>query len=151
MQFGELPDTLMITEWINLKKTPEEIKDLMYAKDTKLESSAEDLKKVFFEIILGRSKKTLEHVKRLCDHFHTILYPMISGSEESQLMAIKMVAKMWEKDEVKLQQTLNRLYQIRLVDAKALIEWVFTQIETVGPRYPSNFSVEFKLLAGTLG
>lgn len=108
-QFAQSPDNAIITEWLNLKKPPQEIAELFESGEA-LESAKPEAMKIFTELLLVRGKKTLEHTKIGLIKFCPVLVPHFKKSVENQVQFLDQVKHMWAKDPLRMEQLMFLAY-----------------------------------------
>lgn len=62
---------------------------MSFLKDSKnFEASDEQIKEIFLECILQRTKKSLEHLKKFVELYQNIFFDFYGGTQLSQIKAI---------------------------------------------------------------
>ena len=97
------PDALLITERLNQKVTPAEMKAFLDGDEGghELQARGLALKEVFLECVLDRSRKSLEHLKRFVELFYNEIFKpwfvTCTGEtkRDSQTAVVRMVVSMW--------------------------------------------------------
>ena len=70
MEEGKNPDAAIINDLINQKTPPKELREALTGNQSKIESSGEQLKEILLECIVSRTRKSLEHLKRIIEFYY---------------------------------------------------------------------------------
>ena len=132
----------MILDKINSKDTIENLQAFLTDQSI-FNSTNEQIKEIFFEAVLKKSMRSVEHVKRLCEHFSTILQGFYHHQPESQVTALTLIAQVWRKNPTRAIQIIERLTDIKLFENINIITFIFKQISTCST---NDLTIEFKLL-----
>jgi hypothetical protein len=74
------PDAQIILDKLNSKETPAYLKAALIGDQAKIEASGEQMKEIFLECVISRTRKSLEHLKRFIEiYYNEIFQPFFLG------------------------------------------------------------------------
>ncbi|CDW76937.1 cap binding protein [Stylonychia lemnae] len=145
------PDAQIILDKLNSKETPKNLFEALVGEQSKLEATGEQLKEIFLECIMARTKKSLEHLKRFIEiYYHEIIKPFFLGTTiaESQITLMKSVCQMWINNPRKNLQIIDKLFSLGLVIPKYAVQYCLDSlIRKISENEElSQDLIEFKIL-----
>jgi MIF4G like len=106
---GVNPDADLLLDKLNSKETPERIKEFLDSGD--VQSSGQQLRQIYLECILSRTRKSLEHLKRQVEiHYHEIIEPWFVKDPEGQKTLVKTVVSVYAHNHTRCLQVLEKLW-----------------------------------------
>ncbi|KAF9998965.1 Component of the cap-binding complex (CBC) [Entomortierella chlamydospora] len=82
------------------------------------------IRELFTECVLMLGSKSFSHVLNVIERYLTILQRM-NGTPEARLHTVKIVAQFWRNNTQFLGILLDKMLNYRVVDAIAIVKWVF--------------------------
>ncbi|KAF9207554.1 Component of the cap-binding complex (CBC) [Haplosporangium sp. Z 27] len=82
------------------------------------------IRELFTECVLMLGSKSFSHVLNVIERYLTILQRM-NGTPEARLHTVKIVAQFWKNNTQFLGILLDKMLNYRVVDAIAIVNWVF--------------------------
>lgn len=147
MVHAESPDFAMIKDRIASRETPEAMKSFLLegGDQGQLQASGDQLKEIFLECILERTRKSLEHLKRAVEAFHVELFShMYKG--KSELIVCVVLRAYRDRNPIRGLQVIEKLWQLGVLEgATGAIQWALTEISKKGEAFKGD-ELEVKLI-----
>lgn len=122
------PDAKLIMDRLNSKETPPNMK-IFLDNASQFESSGVQLKKIFIECILSKSRKSLEHFKRYLEVYYTDVFKPLflddNDAKEAQTGMIEVIARVWQNNERKALQLIEKCWQCGVISPERVIDFTF--------------------------
>ncbi|KAG0349619.1 Component of the cap-binding complex (CBC) [Podila humilis] len=107
-----------------IEQTLESMKNAPRLEDLTPSQREDFIRELFVECVLMLGSKSFSHVLNVIERYLTILQKM-NSTPEARLHTVKIVAQFWKDNTQFMGILLDKMLNYRVVDAIAIVKWVF--------------------------
>jgi len=116
-------DALTLADIFNPKEHEDAITNALSGDGT-LSAEGLLLAEIFFEVILMKSQKSLEHFKKLSERYDDAINMMVK-TEEQQLLFLQVTSRAWKLNKKRHIQILDKIFSLKYVSLDVLLTHIF--------------------------
>ncbi|KAF9903314.1 Nuclear cap-binding protein subunit 1 [Lobosporangium transversale] len=107
-----------------IEQTLESMKNAPRLESLTMTEREDFIRELFTECVLMLGSKSFSHVLNVIERYLTILQ-RLNGTPEARLHTVKIVAQFWRNNTQFMGILLDKMLNYRVVDAIAIVKWVF--------------------------
>lgn len=97
---------------------------------SKFESGMDVIKVIFFEAVLSKARKSLEHLKKIIEKYKEVFQELFFNTVDNQVEAVEIIFNVWANNLFKASSIVEKLYSFNLLSSEAIVKWAFESINT---------------------